>query len=95
MVSAAGAGTASELRPGSDLQVLCASCDGGSAAADPAPVFSSLMLLWSDGVEGFEDDAGAEGADGGTSSENMDMSWSSSSRSNSWSRLLRAPSSLR
>ena len=55
------------------------SCGGAS--------FSSLMLLWSDGVEGFEDDTvGATALD--ISSVNMDMNWSSSNLSNS---LLAAP----
>lgn len=77
----------------STLQALCASAANSLFIAvwwsEDAAGLSSLMLLWSDGVDGLEDARGnaapAEEDDGGgTSSENMDsISWSSSRRSNS------------
>lgn len=46
---------------------------------------SSLMLLWSDGDDGFEHDM--VGPPTTTSSLNMDISWSSSNLSKSWPAL--------
>ena len=44
-------------------------------------LFSSSMLLWSDGVEGLDDETVGGGRTPETSSENIDMSCSSSKRS--------------
>lgn len=51
-----------------------------SRAAPFSSPFSSLLLFWSDGVDGPEDDT-VGGTVRDMSSENIDMSWSSSNRS--------------
>lgn len=73
------------LSTSSDSFFSCCCCFNWWSCAGAS--FSSLMLLWSDGVEGFDDDTvGATAVD--ISSVNMDKNCSSSNLSNS---LLAAP----
>lgn len=77
---------------GSNLHELCTS-DSFFICRSDGTGFSSLILLWSDGVEGFDVETV-----GGTavemSPENIDMSCSSSSRSNSLWLVPKAAASL-
>lgn len=70
------------LSTSSDSFFSCWCCFSWRWSCDGVSFWSSLMLLWSDGVEGFEDDTvGATAVD--ISSVNMDKNCSSSNLSNS------------